>query len=133
MEQKNPLSNATRRAKPETRRITVVNRKISELKLDPRNPRIHRPKQIRQIAWSIEAFGFIVPVLVDATLKVMAGHGRILACGLLGWSEVPTICLEHLSEAQARAFKIADCTSSEPFGQVRTGIKRESGPSELKL
>jgi ParB-like chromosome segregation protein Spo0J len=43
-----------------------------------------------------------VPVLIDAKRKVIAGHGRIMACKLLGWSEVPTIALEHLSEAQAR-------------------------------
>jgi DNA modification methylase len=49
-----------------------------------------------------------VPVLINANDKVIAGHGRILACQLLGQTEVPTICLEHLSEAQARAFMIAD-------------------------
>ena len=48
-----------------------------------------------------------MPVLVDAGRKVIAGHG-IMACKILGWSEVPTICLEHLSEAQAKAFTIAD-------------------------
>jgi DNA modification methylase len=86
----------------------VVYRSISLLKLDPRNPRSHGKKQIRQIARSIETFGFNVPVLIDANSKVIAGHGRILACQLLGWSDVPTICLEHLTEAQARAFMIAD-------------------------
>jgi ParB-like chromosome segregation protein Spo0J len=64
--------------------------------------------EIRQIAASIEAFGFNVPVLVDSNLKVDAGHGRLLACPQLGRESVPTICLEHLSEAQARAFMIAD-------------------------
>jgi DNA modification methylase len=108
MERKNHLSSATRRAKPETRRITVVNRKISELKLDPRNPRVRRRKQVQQIARSIEAFGFNVPVLIDANGNVIAGHGRIYALLMLGRSEVPTICLEHLTEAQARAFMIAD-------------------------
>ena len=54
------------------------------------------------------AFGFNVPVLVDANLSVIAGHGRVMACQQLGWKQVPTICLEHLSEAQARAFMIAD-------------------------
>jgi DNA modification methylase len=49
-----------------------------------------------------------VPILVDTELKVIAGHGRLLACDLLGRKEVPTINLEHLSEAQARAFMIAD-------------------------
>ena len=91
----------TERAKPQAkakikqtnRGIEVVYRSISELGLDSRNPRLHGKRQLRQIARSIEAFGFNVPVLVDAKSKVIAGHGRILACQLLDWSEVPTICL----------------------------------------
>ena len=90
------------------RQLAVVNRPISELSLNPGNPRAHSPRQIRQIARSIEAFGFNVPVLIDSGLKVIAGHGRVQACRQLGVSEVPTIRLEHLSEAQARAFMIAD-------------------------
>jgi ParB-like chromosome segregation protein Spo0J len=78
------------------------------LKPDPKNARQHSAKQIRQIADSIEAFGFNVPILVDADLNVIAGHGRLLACKRLGWREVPTIRLEHLSETQRRAFMIAD-------------------------
>jgi len=78
------------------------------LKLDLRNPRQHSPQQIRQIARSIEAFGFNVPVLVDANMKVIAGHGRVMACQQLGIEQLPTIRLEHLTEAQARAFMIAD-------------------------
>ena len=93
---------------PDDRRVAVVYRPIAELHLDPRNPRFHTPKQIRQIARSLDLFGFNVPVLVDANLKLIAGHGRILACQQLGWSEVPTICLDHLSDAQAKAFMIAD-------------------------
>jgi len=89
-------------------RLAVTYRPIAELKLDPRNPRCHAPKQIRQIAQSLTAFGFLVPVLVDRDLKLIAGHGRILACRQLGWNEVPTICLDHLSDAQAKAFMIAD-------------------------
>ena len=69
-------------------RVRVIYRLLSELKLDPKNPRSHSPRQIRQIARSIETFGFIVPVLVDASGKVIAGHGRILAAQLLGWTEV---------------------------------------------
>ena len=49
-----------------------------------------------------------MPILVDAALKVIAGHGRLLACRELGWREVPTLCLDHLTPAQARAFAIAD-------------------------
>ena len=90
------------------RRIAIIYRPLAELKLDPRNPRAHSPRQVRQIARSIEAFGFNVPVLIDGQRKVIAGHGRVLACRLLEWSEVPTISLEHLSDAQAAAFLIAD-------------------------
>lgn len=89
-------------------RIEIVYRPIDELKPDPKNARRHSPKQIRQIAESIEAFGFNVPILIDAALKVIAGHGRLLASKQLGHREVPTISLEHLSDAQARAFMIAD-------------------------
>jgi len=78
------------------------------LKPDPKNPRLHTEKQVQQIARSIEAFGFNVPVLVNAQSQVIAGHGRLQACQLLGITEVPTIRLEHLTEAQARAFLIAD-------------------------
>jgi DNA modification methylase len=81
---------------------------IARLTLDPKNPRVHSRRQIRQIARSIEAFGFNVPVLVDSALRVIAGQGRVLACEYLGLSEVPTIRLDHLSEAQVRAFMIAD-------------------------
>jgi DNA modification methylase len=80
----------------------------ADLKLDPLNPRVHSPRQIGQLRRSIETFDFNVPILIDAKLKVIAGHARLLACQSLGWSEVPTIRLDHLTEAQARAFTIAD-------------------------
>jgi DNA modification methylase len=96
--------------------LTVVYRRIEALKPDPANPRLHSKKQILQIANSIEAFGFNVPVLVDAELKVIAGHGRLLACRELGWTEVPTLRLDHLTPAQARAFMIADNRLSEITG-----------------
>ena len=81
---------------------------LSSLQLDPQNPRLHEKKQIRQLAESIKTFGFNVPILVDSHLRVIAGHGRVLACQLLKIAEVPTIRLEHLSEHQASAFLIAD-------------------------
>ena len=104
------LPEATREhsTKAAERRIAVVYRPIAELKLNPKNPREHSPRQVRQIARSIEVFDFNVPVLIDAQGNIVAGHGRILACQLLGWREVPTICLAHLSAAQAKAFMIAD-------------------------
>jgi DNA modification methylase len=89
-------------------RVSITYRSAEDLKLDPKNPRSHSPRQIRQIARSIVEFGFLVPILIDASGKVIAGHGRLLAARQLGWREVPTIQLHHLSEAQARAFMIAD-------------------------
>ena len=91
-----------------SKRIEVVYRSIGGLRLDPGNPRVHSARQIRQLARSIETFGFNVPVLIDASGNVVAGHGRIEAAKLLGLREVPTICLDHLTAAQARAFMIAD-------------------------
>jgi DNA modification methylase len=88
--------------------LNIVYRRIDELKPDPANPRRHTKKQIRKIADSIRTFGFNVPVLIDRENNVVAGHGRLLACGELGWTEVPTLCLDHLTPAQARAFRIAD-------------------------
>jgi hypothetical protein len=89
-------------------RLAIVYRSIASLKPDPKNPRTHTRKQVDQIAKSIKTFGFNVPILVDARLNVVAGHGRLLACRKLGWSEVPTIGLDHLTPAQAKAFLIAD-------------------------
>jgi ParB-like chromosome segregation protein Spo0J len=88
--------------------LTVVERLITELKPSACNPRRHSHKQIDQIAQSIRAFRFNVPILIDAEMNVIAGHGRLLAGQKLGLERVPTIQLEHLSQAQARAFIIAD-------------------------
>jgi ParB-like chromosome segregation protein Spo0J len=68
--------------------LEIIYRQISELKPDAANPRLHSKKQIRQIADSIKTFGFNVPLLVDADLKLNAGHGRLLACPLVGITEV---------------------------------------------
>jgi DNA modification methylase len=88
--------------------LAVTTRPIASLKPDPRNPRSHGKRQLKLLAKSIDSFGFNVPILVDRDLVVIAGHARLLAAKQLGWSEVPTIALEHLTEAQARAFAIAD-------------------------
>jgi DNA modification methylase len=89
-------------------RLEIRYRRIDDLKPDPRNPRQHTRKQIKQLARSIETFGFTVPALVDREDNVIAGHGRILACRELGWSEIPTIPIGDLSEAKRRALMIAD-------------------------
>lgn len=88
--------------------LAVALRSIASLTPDPKNARLHSDKQVRQIAKSIEAFGFNVPLLIEPDGRVLAGHGRLAACVLLGWSDVPTITLDHLTPEQARAFMIAD-------------------------
>jgi hypothetical protein len=90
------------------RDLSVEYRSLALLKSDPQNPRFHSKKQIQQIARSIQTFGFNVPVLIDSEGQLIAGHGRVLAAHLLGMIEVPTIKLEHLTDAQRRAFMIAD-------------------------
>lgn len=81
-------------------KLAIHYQPISRLRLDPKNPRQHGRKQVRQIANSIASFGFNVPVLIDAEGTVVAGHGRVLAATELGWSDVPTIAIEHLDAAQ---------------------------------
>ena len=88
--------------------VVVVYRSVTDLRPNARNANRHPPKQVRQLAGSIETFGFNVPILVDGSLQVIAGHGRLLAARHLGLREVPTIMIDHLSEAQVRAFMIAD-------------------------
>src|SRR3984893_15664262 len=88
--------------------LKIVYCRIDALKPDPANPRRHTKKQIRQIADSIKTFDFNVPILIDGEGNIVAGHGRFFACRLLGITEVPTLCLNHLPPEQARAFRIAD-------------------------
>jgi hypothetical protein len=81
---------------------------IGDLVPDPDNPRKHNRAQRRAIAKSIKAFGFNAPILIDRNQKIIAGHGRYEAAMDLGLTQVPVIRLEHLSEAQARAYMLAD-------------------------
>jgi ParB-like nuclease domain len=69
--------------------LDISYRSLASIKLHERNPRLHSQKQVRQIAKSIESFGFKVPILLDRDFRVVAGHGRLLAAQLLGLTEVP--------------------------------------------
>ncbi len=72
------------------------------------NSRVHTPQQIGRIAQSIQKFGFMSAVLVDRTNTIMAGHARVLAAKQLGMKKIPIIYVDHLSEAERRAYIIAD-------------------------
>ena len=80
------------------------------------NARTHSQRQTRQIANSIEAFGFNNPVLIDEDALIIAGHGRVEAAKLLGMTEVPTVRLAHMSEVKKRTYVIADNRLAEKAG-----------------
>lgn len=81
-----------------------------------RNPRTHSPEQVKRIAESIQQFGFTSPLLVDSTDGIIAGHGRLLAARQLGLPEVPVIVLDYMTDAQRRAYVIADNKLAELAG-----------------
>lgn len=88
--------------------LTVKNLPAASLTPYSQNARRHTKRQIRQIAQSIETFGWTNPILIDANNGIVAGHGRLEAAKLLGLEYVPTICLDRMSDAQVRAYIIAD-------------------------
>lgn len=89
---------------------------IATLKAYARNARTHSSRQIAQIARSIERFGFTNPVLVDDDGMILAGHGRVKAALSLGMATVPVVRLSHMSEAEKRAYIIADNRLAEKAG-----------------
>ena len=89
---------------------------VRALRPHPNNARTHSKKQIQQIANSIEKFGFCNPVLVDDAKQIIAGHGRVEAAKLLGIEAVPTCQLWHLSDADKRAYVLADNKLAEKAG-----------------
>jgi DNA modification methylase len=86
----------------------IVERAISSLRPYAGNARTHSKRQIKQIAASIERFGFVNPVLISDDSEIIAGHGRVQAAKLLGLSSVPTIALSHLTKAERKAYVLAD-------------------------
>lgn len=81
---------------------------IDKLKHYENNARTHSEEQIQKIVRSIDEFGFINPVLIDSDFGIIAGHGRVMAAKKMGMTEVPCLFVEDLTEAQKRAYIIAD-------------------------
>jgi len=96
--------------------LSIIYRKIPELKPYQRNARTHSRKQVKQIAAAITEFGFTNPVLIDENDQIIAGHGRVQAAKLLGLAEVPTVQIGHLSATQKRAYILADNRLAEKAG-----------------
>jgi ParB-like chromosome segregation protein Spo0J len=128
-------------------KLKITYRPLKDLIPYARNSRTHSSSQIAQIASSIKEFGWTQPILLDGTNGIIAGHGRFEAAFLLGIQDVPTIDLAHLTEAQKRAYVIADNKIAlnsgwdEQMLALEIGDLREAGfnidllafdPSELK-
>lgn len=93
-------------APPTAKRIEMW--PLERLRPYERNARTHSPEQVRQIAASIQEFGFTNPLLVDGADGILAGHGRLAAAKDMGLAEVPVIVLDHLTPEQRRAYILAD-------------------------
>lgn len=81
---------------------------IKDLKPYKKNAKKHNKEQVEQIANSIKEFGFTQPVIIDKNNEVVAGHGRILGAKKAGLKQVPTVCLEELTEEQIKAYRLVD-------------------------
>ena len=103
------------------------------LRAHPSNSRTHPLKQIRQLARSIEQFGFTIPIIVDENRIILAGHGRWLAAQQLGLPRVPAVVLSGLSDAQKRAYLLADNKLAEKAGWDRATLAVELNSSGSPL
>ena len=90
------------------RKLQIVYRKVEDLIPYERNSRTHSEEQIEKVVASIKEFGWTNPILIDEEQGIIAGHGRLEAAKRLGMKEVPVLVLTGLTEAQKRAYIIAD-------------------------
>jgi DNA modification methylase len=94
----------------------IVHRPVTALTANPRNARTHDDKQVALIAASMRQFGFTNPILIDDNGMVLAGHARLEAAKRLGRATVPTVALDGLSNAEKRAYVLADNRLTEKAG-----------------
>ncbi|MFC0225669.1 ParB/Srx family N-terminal domain-containing protein [Serratia aquatilis] len=88
--------------------LSIVYRSLKSLVIYAKNARTHSEEQIEKIVSSIKKFGWTNPILLDEAGEVIAGHGRILAAEKIGFDPVPTITLSGLTEAEKKAYRLAD-------------------------
>ena len=89
-------------------KLNITYRPIKELKPYKKNAKKHSKEQVEKIANSIKEFGFTQPVIIDKHDCVVAGHGRILGAKKAGLKQVPTVCLDELTEEQIKAYRLVD-------------------------
>lgn len=114
-------------------RLQVIYKDPRALKLRTDNPRVHSKKQIAQLQKSIQKFGFVRPVLVDDHDGVVAGNGSTMAAIGLGMSDIPTVCVSHLSATEIRAYVIADNKLAENSGWDRSLLALQLKELEVSL
>ena len=115
----------SRRQAVNTPRVEIL--PIAALRPNPKNPRKHSSRQLKRLAALIREVGFINPVIVDETMMILAGHGRVAAAHQLGLTAIPVIIFDHLTPAQKRAYLIADNRIAEQAGWDRELLAVELG------
>ncbi len=96
--------------------LEIEQRAVDQISPNPRNARTHSDRQIHQVAASILKFGFLVPIIVDETGMILAGHCRLEAAKKVGHTKVPTVVASHLTPLQKRAFVLAENRLAELAG-----------------
>jgi ParB-like chromosome segregation protein Spo0J len=104
---------------------------LARLQPCAKNAKLHGPDQVAKLAASMAEFGWSVPCLVGEDGELIAGHGRVLAATQLGLTEAPVIVLGHLTEAQRRAYRIADNRLAEsPWDEALLSAELNDLPAE---
>ncbi len=103
----------------------VVQTSIANLKPFSNNNRVHTAKSTAKLKASVAQFGFVTPILVDGNGMIIAGHGRFEAAKALGLKSVPTVVVDHLSDAEVRALRIADNKLAELSDWNETALQIE--------
>jgi DNA modification methylase len=112
-------------SKSQNKELNIEYMNISVLKIYKRNAKIHSEKQIAKIVESIKTFGIVTPIIADKNHEIIAGHGRLEALKQLGYKKVPVIMLEHLTDAQAKAYRLADNRIAEDAEYDKDVLKIE--------
>lgn len=99
--------------------------RIADIRPYERNPRQHSPEQISMIAASMKEYGWTVPVMIDENNVLIAGHGRIEAAKQLGWETAEAVIRSDLTDAQVRAYRIADNRIAEVSTWDRRALQEE--------
>jgi len=114
-------------------RLSILYLPVAGLRANPRNARTHTKRQLRQIADSIRAFGFLNPIIVDDAGVVLAGHARLAAASSAGLQAVPTVRASGLTDAEKRAYVLADNKLAEKAGWDRELLLAELGELAVLL